>query len=99
MPKTIVLSKKQPSMRRYVVDRIEDDGKGKRIAVLEDQADGSSMNLPLAKLPSAREGALFAVPTTNGQPDWARAQRQQAEEQARKSAAARRMQAMRTRTP
>lgn len=84
MPKmSLVLQKKQAASRKYVVDRIEDDGRGNRIAVLENQDDGSSLNLPASRLTGAREGAMFSVPLRNGQPHWAMASRDSAGESAR----------------
>ena len=90
---------KKPAARRYVVDRIEEDERGNRFAVMENQDDGSSFDLPASRLPGAKEGALFSVPLRNGQPDWARAQRQRSEEMARMSDLEKRLRTMMSKNP
>jgi hypothetical protein len=80
----LVFKKKVPqgTFRSYVVDRVEEDGRGNRIAVLENQDDLSMMDLPTSRLPQAarEDGALFSVPLRNGQPQWAMAKRNEAGE-------------------
>lgn len=90
---------KKPATRRYVVDRIEEDDRGGKFVVLESQDDGSTMDMPMSKLPSAREGAMFSVPLQNGQPVWSRAQREKTEERSRQADLQKRLQALMNRNP
>ena len=82
--------------RCYAVDRVEGD----RVVLIGDH-DGGIVEVPLASLPfRVREGVVLRVPLgASGRPEWARAERDEAEERRRLEEGEARLERLRRRDP